>query len=115
MFHERVDRIVADIENNGEGPAFALISDMYSQKVKSFATEEEKISDVHYKAIYDTSKKAGYGHKLHYGVYQHSIAAQEPAANPICGVNLTVCQGCCCTSSDTRTCARCADGSGGSA
>ena len=68
MFHERVDRIIVDIEKTGEGPAFELIGHTYSKKVKSFATEEEKVNDVHYNAIYDTSRKSGYGHKLHAGV-----------------------------------------------
>ena len=80
MFHERVDRLVIDIEKTGEGPAFALVGDTYSKKVKSFATEEEKVGDVHYNVIYNTSKKSGFGHKVNPGVYQHPIAAKEPVA-----------------------------------
>jgi hypothetical protein len=115
MFHERVDRMVADIEKTGEGPAFALIRDMYSKKVKSFSTEEKKVNDVHYKAIYDTSKKSGYGHKLRTGVHQHlyqrPIAEQEPVATCFCGRSLTVCTGCWCGSAGTAASAGRADGS----
>ena len=115
MFHERVDRMVADIEKTGEGPAFALIGDMYSKKVKSFATEEEKVRDVHYNAIYNTSRKAGLGHKLHAGVQQHlyqrPIAEQEPVATCFCGSSLTICTGCCCGSAGTAASAGRADGS----
>jgi hypothetical protein len=78
MFHERVDSIVFDIEKTREGPAFELIGNTYSKKVKSFATEEEKVNDVHYNAIYDTRKKSGFGHKLHADVHQHLY--QHPIA-----------------------------------
>ena len=80
MDHARVDRLVEEIEKTGEGPAFQLIGDTYSKKVKSFATEEERVIDVHYNAIFNTSKKSGFGHKLNSGVcqrkYKHPPAGQ---------------------------------------
>ena len=82
MIHEKVDRIVSELEKTEEGPVFDTIGNVYSRKVKSFATEEEKVIDVHYGAIYNTSKKAGCGHKLNPGVYQHPIAVKEPVQKP---------------------------------
>ena len=76
MYNAKVDRLVEEIEKAGEGPAFQLIGDAYSKRVKSFATEEDKVVDVHYSAIFNTRKKSGYGHKLNIGVYQHPIDKQ---------------------------------------
>jgi hypothetical protein len=78
MYHVKVDRLVVEMENTGEGPAFELISDTYSKKVKSFATEEEKLIDVHYNAIFNTSKKSGFGHKLNSGVCQRKYKHPPP-------------------------------------